>query len=204
MSAPAAPATVPAAEPALAPAPAPAPAPAQAPAHASTGPINDHDIEDWKRRVNEVLAKPGDVVKSKSPESAGGWNNSFFGCFNPIDLCLITWCLPCVTFGKTHHRVRKDPKLQGYEPINTSCLLLCGSACVGLHWIPMSMQRADIRSKYNLEGTCITDIAAACCCGLCDLVQQDKEAEYRESLVSETALKQPYESTGGMVYPGGQ
>ena len=68
----------------------------------------------------------------------------------------------------------------------------------------MSMQRSDIRSKYNLQGSCITDIAAACCCGLCDLVQQDKEAEYRESLVSETAMKQPYESTGGMVYPGAQ
>lgn len=129
MSAPAAPATYPATEPAIAPAPAPAPAPVPAPAHAhaSTGPINDQDIEDWKRRVNEVLAKPGDVVKSKSPASAGGWSNSFFGCFNPIDLCLITWCLPCVTFGKTHHRVRKDAKLQGYEPINTSVSVSAGS-----------------------------------------------------------------------------
>jgi hypothetical protein len=32
----------------------------------------------------------------------------------------MTWCLPCVTFGKTHHRVRKDASMQGYEPINTS------------------------------------------------------------------------------------
>jgi hypothetical protein len=40
--------------------------------------------------------------------------------FNPIDLCLVTYCCPCVTFGKTHHRLRKDPNLAGYEPINTS------------------------------------------------------------------------------------
>jgi hypothetical protein len=33
---------------------------------------------------------------------------------------LITYCVPCVTFGKTHHRTRKDATMAGYEPINTS------------------------------------------------------------------------------------
>jgi hypothetical protein len=33
---------------------------------------------------------------------------------------LITYCVPCVTFGKTHHRTRKDANMAGYEPINTS------------------------------------------------------------------------------------
>jgi len=85
-----------------------------------TGPINDKDVEDWKNRINVVLSKPGEVVNSKSPEDAQSWNASFFGCLNPIDLCLMTYCLPCVTFGKTHHRLHKDASLQGYEPINTS------------------------------------------------------------------------------------
>lgn len=64
------------------------------------------------------------------------------------------------------------------------------------------MQRADIRAKYNLEGNCITDIAAACCCALCDLVQQEKEATYRE--LNHGGSKQPYQAAGGMVYPGQQ
>jgi len=93
---------------------------------------------------------------------------------------LITYCVPCVTFGKTHHRTRKNGNMEGYEPINTSCLLFWASMCFCLHWIPESMQRMDIRHKYNLEGSCITDIAAACCCALCDLVQQEKESEARE------------------------
>jgi hypothetical protein len=62
------------------------------------------------------------------------------------------------------------------------------------------MQRADIRAKYNLQGDCMTDIAAACCCGLCDLVQQEKEAAY-QGLNHEAAAKQPYQAPDGMAYP---
>lgn len=62
------------------------------------------------------------------------------------------------------------------------------------------MQRANIRAKYNLQGNCLTDIATACCCGLCDLVQQDKEAAYRE-LNSGGAVSEQYKAPpGGMTY----
>jgi len=151
---------------------------AQAPA--KQGPINDHDVEDWKNRFNHVLGNAGEVINSKSPAEAQDFQNAFFGCCAPIDLCLLTYCCPCVTFGKTHHRYRKNGNMEGYEPINTSCLLFIASACVGLHWIPEAMQRADIRRKYNLKGDCITDILRACCCALCDLTQQEKESELRE------------------------
>jgi hypothetical protein len=66
------------------------------------------------------------------------------------------------------------------------------------------MQRADIRAKYNLQGSCLTDIAAACCCGLCDLVQQEKEATYRGLNQVQEAGKVPYQNAGGMVYPAQQ
>lgn len=67
----------------------------------------------------------------------------------------------------------------------------------------MSMQRADLRDKYHLRGSCATDIATACCCVLCDLVQQEKESEHREPLVSGPAggVQQGYQMQGGMAYP---
>jgi hypothetical protein len=105
-----------------------APAQISTPAQAqpgSSGPINDTDVNEWKNRFNEVLTKPGDVVNSRSPATAQPWHESFLGCFNPIDLCLVTYCCPCVTFGKTHHRLRKDPNLAGYEAINTSVRRRC-------------------------------------------------------------------------------
>ncbi len=86
----------------------------------SGGAVNDQDVAEWKDRINDVLARPSEHVNHKSPEDAQSWNESFFGCCSPIDLCLMTYCLPCVTFGKTHHRLRKDASLAGYEPINTS------------------------------------------------------------------------------------
>ena len=98
-------------------------APAQATGPQKPGPLSDADMDDWKTRINDVLARPSEHVNSKSPESSQPWTNAFFACFNPIDTCLMTWCIPCVTFGKTHHRLRKGGSLEGYEPINTSVRL---------------------------------------------------------------------------------
>lgn len=76
------------------------------------------------------------------------------------------------------------------------------STCVALHWIPLSMQRADIRNRYNLQGSCLVDLATACCCGCCDLVQQEKESEQREALLRAdgAAAAQQYQSAEGMTY----
>jgi Cys-rich protein (TIGR01571 family) len=171
-----------------------APAPVQG---AKPGPIDHKDIEDWTTRFNAVLADTS-VISAPGPTDARPWSSAFFGCFDPIDLCCLTYFLPCVTFGKTHHRTRKNGNMEGYEPINTSvssfhfvfmtltliyiqCLLLMGSACVGLHCIPMAMQSADIRKKYGLAGSCLEDIAKACCCALCTLTQNEKETIIREA-----------------------
>jgi hypothetical protein len=87
---------------------------------AQQGPINNDDMAEWTARFNDVLARPGEYVNSKSPESSQPWYTSFFGCFNPIETCLMTYFCPCVVFGRTHHRLRKNANLEGYEPINTS------------------------------------------------------------------------------------
>lgn len=95
------------------------PAPAAGGA-AAQGPINNDDIADWTARLNDVLARPGEHVNSKSPAGAQSWYNAIWGCFNPIDTCLMSWCCSCVVFGRTHHRLRKNANLEGYEPINTT------------------------------------------------------------------------------------
>ena len=108
-----------------------------APAPAKGGPIDNHDVDDWKNRFNHVLGNAGEVINSKSSGDAQEWSSGFFGCCNPIDTCksictqdsrfeltrlkgLLTYCCPCVTFGKIHHRYKKNGSLEGYEPINTS------------------------------------------------------------------------------------
>ncbi|KAL1793077.1 hypothetical protein ACET3X_008059 [Alternaria dauci] len=43
-------------------------------------------------------------------------------CFNPLPLCLVTCFCPCVTCGKTWHRLHYDGDMSGYEIINVPCL----------------------------------------------------------------------------------
>jgi hypothetical protein len=62
----------------------------------------------------------------------------------------------------------------------------------------MAMQRADMRTKHNLEGNCLFDMATACCCGCCQLAQADKEAAHREPLL----VQQGYQAQAGMAIPG--
>jgi Cys-rich protein (TIGR01571 family) len=165
--------------------------------------LDDQDVNDWKDRFNAALARPGEHIHSRSPEGAQSWSASLWGCFNPVDTCLITWCLPCITFGKTHHRLRKNGNLDGYEAINTSCLLFFGSGCCGLCWIPAAMQRQNVREKYNLQGNCVEDLACSFCCGCCVLVQSDKEAAHREGLLGngQPQATQYEANNTGMVYP---
>jgi len=63
------------------------------------------------------------------------------------------------------------------------------------------MQRMEVRRKYNLQGSCLTDIAVACCCALCDLVQQEKETEVREK---ELGSATQYAGADQMVYAPGK
>lgn len=86
------------------------------------GPWDPRDVQDWTERFNAVLADRAQIT-APAPADARPWLTGLFGCFAPIDLCAITCCLPCVTFGKTHHRTRKNGNMEGYEPINTSVSL---------------------------------------------------------------------------------
>ncbi|KAF3769742.1 hypothetical protein M406DRAFT_320048 [Cryphonectria parasitica EP155] len=136
-------------------------------------------------------------------EDVSEWHASYCGFCSPAGLCFKTCCCPCLTFGKTHHRLKSGANMQNYERCNTSCLLYCGAGCFGVHWIPIMMQRSEVRDKYNLDGNSVEDLCSACCCPLCDLVQQEKEAAYRESLGRGRIqpVTQQYQSEGVMAQP---
>lgn len=74
--------------------------PSQPAAATAPGPIDQKDIEYWSNQMNSALADFNGTVNNKSPAGASQWANGFFSCFNPIETCLLTWCCPCVTFGR--------------------------------------------------------------------------------------------------------
>lgn len=78
------------------------------------------DAQQWQARFNTTMADVGGVVNSKAPESAEPFSQNLFGCFGDIGLCLQGCLIPCVVFGKTHHRTRENARMEGYQPVNTT------------------------------------------------------------------------------------
>ncbi|KAK4693486.1 hypothetical protein P7C71_g3921, partial [Lecanoromycetidae sp. Uapishka_2] len=140
----------------------------------STAPKSEmqQDLDGWVARASATAKDPSGIT---NPTGHAPWSSSFFGCFDPIDTCAITCCCPCITFGKTHHRIHKDASLAGYSVLNASCLGWWAMSCFGFHCVPNLLQRHDIRarSQPQLEGNFVTDF-----------LKQDKEAEHL--LASET------------------
>jgi hypothetical protein len=88
-----------------------------------------------------------------------------------------------------------------------------------MQWIVQMMGRAEIREKYNIDGNgeifpsslkpkstlltflgC-TDCLCACCCGPCDLVQQEKEIVNRETASLIAVQPNKMEQENQMAYP---
>jgi Cys-rich protein (TIGR01571 family) len=139
--------------------------------------VHPDDVNAWIGRFKDTINKPEIITKPTTGPNS--WSSSFFGCFDPIDTCLITCCCPCVTFGKTHHRLRKSATLEGYSPVNATCLGFWLSGCVCLPWLFQSIQKAEVREHYNIKGEFPIDCLKSWCCLCCDLVQTDKEVAHQ-------------------------
>ncbi|KAF2230811.1 PLAC8-domain-containing protein [Viridothelium virens] len=100
-------------------------------------------------------------------------------CCSPFSTCLLTSFCPCITFGRVRHRMQEGHR-EKYDTCNGSCWGYCGLMVCGFQWVWQAMNRSEMRAKYHLEGNLCTDLLCACCCHCCDLIQQDKEACYRE------------------------
>ncbi|CAJ2511144.1 Uu.00g067690.m01.CDS01 [Anthostomella pinea] len=98
----------------------------------------------------------------------------------------MTWCFPCVTFGKTYHRLHKSGiltdtilRIDRYLPLAPLRLLLRRS--------PLN-PHLDAASEYAREvqllGYLSRYIALSFRYGCCSHVQQEREAAHREPMPS--------------------
>lgn len=94
------------------------------------------------------------------------WGAGLFSCFDDIGLCLVTWIVPCFTFGKTMEAMGKQSCLIG-------ALLFLVPLVNLVCWVQL---RGEIREKYGIEGSLFGDLFAICCCSLCALVQEGAQA----------------------------
>lgn len=92
------------------------------------------------------------------------WQHGLFGCFDNCGLCIITYFVPCYTFGKNA------------EKMGDSCILCAlGFVCVGP--ILGCLMRSKIRESKGIAGSLVSDILMWWCCPLCALVQEAQELD---------------------------
>jgi len=163
--------------------------------------VHPDDVNSWIARFKDTINKPDTITKPTTGPNS--WSNSFFGCFSPIDTCLITCCCPCITFGKTHHRLRKSPTLEGYSPLNATCLGFWLSGCICLPWLFQLIQKGEIREQYNIKGDFPIDAVKACCCLCCDLIQAENEVAHQVTQ-GNIPVTQEVKPAPGMTYQAPQ
>ncbi|KAE9974919.1 hypothetical protein EG327_008623 [Venturia inaequalis] len=129
------------------------------------------------------------------------WSASGVDCCSPFTSCLLSWCVPCIQYGRVHHRLHKDSQLKGWSVFNGDCCAYFALSFFGCQWIVQLMGRGEIREKYNLKGNGCTDCLCACCCMPCDLVQQEKEIVNQEATNLINVQPNKLEAQNQMAYP---
>ena len=96
----------------------------------------------------------------------GDWQHGILGCFDNFGICIITYFVPCYTFGKNA------------EAVGDSCLM-----CALAYFVPLLnlfavvSVRGKIREQKSIEGSFLGDCLYHWCCHPCALVQEAQEVQ---------------------------
>lgn len=96
----------------------------------------------------------------------GAWQHGICGCFDNCGLCIISYFVPCYTFGKNS------------EAVGESCAG-CGIAYIIpiVNIVAAVKIRGKIRDQKAISGSILGDLFFICCCPLCSLVQEAQEVQ---------------------------
>lgn len=99
----------------------------------------------------------------------GVWKNGLCSCLEDIPQCLLTWCSPCIPYGRTQSIVAtgSDADWVMWCVIFWAVSNFTGCAC-----ILEVMTRSNLRAKHNIPGSLGMDIFHALYCIPC-AIQQD-------------------------------
>lgn len=95
---------------------------------------------------------------------AGEWQHGLCGCFDNCGLCLLTYIVPCYTFGKNAEAVGESCILYGLAFFVPLLNLFC-----------LASVRGKIRDSKGIDGSFIGDLLVHFCCPLCALTQDAQE-----------------------------
>ncbi|KAM0383307.1 hypothetical protein ACHAPY_002423 [Fusarium culmorum] len=129
------------------------------------------------------------------------WQSNLCNC-SPCDSCMLSTFCPCILLGKTSDRMR-DPTMQTADTCNSDTLIFTAIQCVtGCGWIYSMMKRGEIRERFGIKGSGMSDCCVSYWCLCCALIQQDNEVKAR---LSHGPIMQGYQAQKeGMHMPTAQ
>jgi len=113
------------------------------------------------------------MAQQRNPWRSG----TVIDCFDDIDVCVVTFCLPCLVFSENRSTLHGGPQSahdEGIDPCLIYCLIMSVSACT-LQCLYAYSTRTDIRRKYNLVEEPCDDCVTHICCHFCALCQEHRE-----------------------------
>jgi Cys-rich protein (TIGR01571 family) len=102
------------------------------------------------------------------PNMSGYWESHLFDSYKFLswyDICIGTF-YPCVIFGRNAETLGYDND----KSCTNYCLLcICPLSCNCFIHAPV---RAEIRRRYNIDESSLTEMCLTCCCNRCALLQE--------------------------------
>jgi len=99
-------------------------------------------------------------------EGGGEFQHGLFGCFDNCGLCVITYFVPCYTFGKNA------------EAVGDSCCLCCLALFVPvLNLVARVSVRGKIREQHGIDGGCLGDLCTVFFCPFCSIMQEAQQVQ---------------------------
>ena len=92
------------------------------------------------------------------------WQHGLCGCFDNFGVCIITYFVPCYTFGKNAEAVGENCVLCALAMFVPLLNLICGATI-----------RGKVREQKGIEGGFCGDLMTTWCCFLCSQVQIAQE-----------------------------
>ncbi|BAE60615.1 unnamed protein product [Aspergillus oryzae RIB40] len=122
------------------------------------------------------------VPESESPavQQQNEWSNGFWDCCSPAG---------------TSNVYRTQASGAVVSPAVSSCCLYYLTAQVGFHWVLLMIRRGEIRQRFGIEGSGVSDCCSSYWCPCCVIVQQEKEIEAQSE-----RLQTGYQAPAGMAY----
>eukprot|EP01012_Entosiphon_sulcatum_P022997 TRINITY_DN2797_c0_g1_i2.p2 TRINITY_DN2797_c0_g1~~TRINITY_DN2797_c0_g1_i2.p2 ORF type:complete len:114 (+),score=18.86 TRINITY_DN2797_c0_g1_i2:49-390(+) len=99
---------------------------------------------------------------------AGGWDTGLLECGADVKICLVSWCCGCCQVA--HQRAALESRECSFG--DSILVFLCPLCC-------QVKTRGEVREKYGIEGSALSDCCASYYCMPCAIAQQHRQLQMR-------------------------